>query len=299
MTAPGDLNSVLGSLYVVATPIGNLDDISARALKVLRDVSLIAAEDTRHSLRLMQHFGISTPLGACHEHNERDEGSRFIQRLLAGEDVALISDAGTPLISDPGYHLVRQARAAGIKVVPVPGACALIAALSAAGLPSDRFIFEGFLPAKAVGRRSRLQLLKEEPRTLIFYEAPHRILETVAALAQVFGAGRTLVLARELTKLFETIHSCSLGDALHWLQADANRQRGEFVLLLSAAVPDADNGEGERVLRLLLADGLPVKQAAKLAHAISGAGKNAMYELALSVRSMEKNGEQGAGVDNS
>ena len=141
MTAPGVVNSVVGSLYVVATPIGNLDDISARALKVLRDVSLIAAEDTRHSLRLMQHFGISTPLGACHEHNERDEGSRFIQRLLAGEDVALISDAGTPLISDPGYHLVRQARAAGIPVVPVPGACALIAALSAAGLPSDRFIF--------------------------------------------------------------------------------------------------------------------------------------------------------------
>ena len=177
MTAPGALNSVVGSLYVVATPIGNLDDISARALKVLREVSLIAAEDTRHSLRLMQHFGITTPLGACHEHNERDEGSRFIQRLLAGEDVALISDAGTPLISDPGYHLVRQARAAGVKVVPVPGACALIAALSAAGLPSDRFIFEGFLPAKAVGRRSRLELLKEEPRTLIFYEAPHRILE--------------------------------------------------------------------------------------------------------------------------
>ena len=184
------MNSVVGSLYVVATPIGNLDDISARALKVLREVSLIAAEDTRHSLRLMQHFGISTPLGACHEHNEREEGSRFIQRLLAGEDVALISDAGTPLISDPGYHLVRQARAAGVKVVPVPGACALIAALSAAGLPSDRFIFEGFLPAKAVGRRSRLELLKEEPRTLIFYEAPHRILECLQDLELVFGPER-------------------------------------------------------------------------------------------------------------
>ena len=157
LTAPGALNSAAGSLYVVATPIGNLDDISARALKILREVALIAAEDTRHSQRLMQHFGIPTPLAACHEHNERDEGSRFITRLLAGDDVALISDAGTPLISDPGYHLVRQARAAGINVVPVPGACALIAALSAAGLPSDRFIFEGFLPAKAVGRRARLE----------------------------------------------------------------------------------------------------------------------------------------------
>ncbi len=158
LTAPGALNSAAGSLYVVATPIGNLDDISARALKILREVALIAAEDTRHSQRLMQHFGIATPLAACHEHNERDEGSRFIARLLAGDDVALISDAGTPLISDPGYHLVRQARAAGINVVPVPGACALIAALSAAGLPSDRFIFEGFLPAKAVGRRARLEV---------------------------------------------------------------------------------------------------------------------------------------------
>ena len=189
MTAPGALNSVVGSLYVVATPIGNLDDISARALKVLREVSLIAAEDTRHSLRLMQHFGIATPLGACHEHNERDEGNRFIQRLLAGEDVALISDAGTPLISDPGYHLVRQARAAGVKVVPVPGACALIAALSAAGLPSDRFIFEGFLPAKAVGRRSRLEAVKEEPRTLIFYEAPHRILECLQDMESLKSPG--------------------------------------------------------------------------------------------------------------
>ena len=189
MTAPGALNSAAGSLYVVATPIGNLDDISARALKILREVALIAAEDTRHSQRLMQHFGIPTPLAACHEHNERDEGSRFITRLLAGDDVALISDAGTPLISDPGYHLVRQARAAGINVVPVPGACALIAALSAAGLPSDRFIFEGFLPAKAVGRRARLELVKEEPRTLIFYEAPHRILECLQDMELVFGAG--------------------------------------------------------------------------------------------------------------
>ena len=233
LTAPGVVNSVVGSLYVVATPIGNLDDISARALKVLRDVSLIAAEDTRHSLRLMQHFGISTPLGACHEHNERDEGSRFIQRLLAGEDVALISDAGTPLISDPGYHLVRQARAAGIPVVPVPGACALIAALSAAGLPSDRFIFEGFLPAKAVGRRTRLERLKEEPRTLIFYEAPHRILECLQDMELVFGPDRPALLARELTKTFETLKGLPLAELREFVESDSNQQRGECVVLVA------------------------------------------------------------------
>lgn len=221
LTAPGPLNSTAGSLFVVATPIGNLDDISARALKVLRDVKLIAAEDTRHSQRLMQHFGISTPLAACHEHNEREEGSRFITRLLAGDDVALISDAGTPLISDPGYHLVRQARAAGINVVPVPGACALIAALSAAGLPSDRFIFEGFLPAKAVGRRARLQALKEEPRTLIFYEAPHRILECLQDMELVFGGERLALLARELTKTFETLKVCRWKSCVRSLRATA------------------------------------------------------------------------------
>ena len=224
MTAPGPLNSTAGSLFVVATPIGNLDDISARALKVLRDVKLIAAEDTRHSQRLMQHFGISTPLAACHEHNEREEGSRFIVRLLAGDDVALISDAGTPLISDPGYHLVRQARAAGINVVPVPGACALIAALSAAGLPSDRFIFEGFLPAKAVGRRARLEAVKEEPRTLIFYEAPHRILECLQDMELVFGGERLALLARELGRrrvLWAVIVLMLAGIALTLLEPSA------------------------------------------------------------------------------
>lgn len=233
MTAPGALNSAAGSLYVVATPIGNLDDISARALKILREVALIAAEDTRHSQRLMQHFGIPTPLAACHEHNERDEGSRFITRLLAGDNVALISDAGTPLISDPGYHLVRQARAAGIKVVPVPGACALIAALSAAGLPSDRFIFEGFLPAKAVGRRARLEQVKEEPRTLIFYEAPHRILECLQDMELVFGPERPALLARELTKTFETLKGLPLGELREFVESDSNQQRGECVVLVA------------------------------------------------------------------
>lgn len=284
MTAPGALNSVVGSLYVVATPIGNLDDISARALKVLREVSLIAAEDTRHSLRLMQHFGIATPLGACHEHNERDEGNRFIQRLLAGEDVALISDAGTPLISDPGYHLVRQARAAGVKVVPVPGACALIAALSAAGLPSDRFIFEGFLPAKAVGRRSRLEAVKEEPRTLIFYEAPHRILECLQDMESVFGADRPALLARELTKTFETLKGLPLSELRAFVEADSNQQRGECVVLVAGwTAPETDqvvSSEAMRILDLLLKE-MSLKRAAALAAEITGERKNVLYQVAL------------------
>ncbi|WP_130903602.1 16S rRNA (cytidine(1402)-2'-O)-methyltransferase [Pseudomonas sp. Sample_22] len=283
MTAPGALNSAAGSLYVVATPIGNLDDISARALKILRDVALIAAEDTRHSQRLMQHFGIPTPLAACHEH-ERDEGSRFITRLLAGDDVALISDAGTPLISDPGYHLVRQARAAGINVVPVPGACALVAALSAAGLPSDRFIFEGFLPAKAVGRRARLELVKEEPRTLIFYEAPHRILECLQDMELVFGPERPALLARELTKTFETLKGLPLGELRQFVESDSNQQRGECVVLVAGwTVPeseDAVSSEAMRVLNLLLEE-MPLKRAAALAAQITGERKNVLYQVAL------------------
>ena len=284
MTAPGSMNSVAGSLYVVATPIGNLDDISARALKLLREVSLIAAEDTRHSQRLMQHFGISTPLAACHEHNERDEGSRFITRLLAGEDVALISDAGTPLISDPGYHLVRQARAAGIDVVPVPGACALIAALSAAGLPSDRFIFEGFLPAKASGRRARLEQVREEPRTLIFYEAPHRILECLQNMEAVFGGDRPALLARELTKTFETLKGLPLVELRQFVESDSNQQRGECVVLVAGwTAPQSDeaiSSETMRILDLLLKE-MPLKRAAALAAEITGERKNVLYQVAL------------------
>ena len=284
LTAPGPLNSAAGSLYVVATPIGNLDDISARALKLLREVSLIAAEDTRHSQRLMQHFGISTPLAACHEHNERDEGSRFITRLLAGDNVALISDAGTPLISDPGYHLVRQARAAGINVVPVPGACALIAALSAAGLPSDRFIFEGFLPAKAVGRRARLEAVKEEPRTLIFYEAPHRILECLQDMESVFGGERPALLARELTKTFETLKGLPLSELRQFVESDSNQQRGECVVLVAGwTAPESDeaiSSESMRILDLLLKE-MPLKRAAALAAQITGERKNVLYQVAL------------------
>ncbi|KHL69580.1 16S rRNA methyltransferase [Pseudomonas flexibilis] len=273
-----------GVLYVVATPIGNLDDISARALRVLGDVALIAAEDTRHSQRLMQHFGITTPLQACHEHNEREQGGRFLSRLLAGDDVALISDAGTPLISDPGFHLVRQARAAGVRVVPVPGPSALITALSAAGLPSDRFIFEGFLPAKAAGRRARLEALREEPRTLIFYEAPHRLLESLEALRDTLGAERQVVLARELTKTFETLKGLPAGELCEWVRADANQQRGECVLLVAGwQAPEGDeavSAEALRVLDLLLAE-LPVKRAAALAAEITGARKNLLYQVAL------------------
>ena len=284
MTTSAAANSPLGSLYVVATPIGNLDDISARALTILRSVALIAAEDTRHSARLMQHFGIGTPLAACHEHNERDQGGRFLARLLAGDDVALISDAGTPLISDPGYHLVRQARAAGVAVVPVPGACALIAALSAAGLPSDRFIFEGFLPAKSAGRRARLEQVKEEPRTLIFYEAPHRILECLQDMQSVFGDERPALLARELTKTFETLKGMPLAELAAWVAADSNQQRGECVVLVAGwQAPEGDeavSAEAMRVLNLLLAE-MPLKRAAALAAEITGVRKNLLYQVAL------------------
>jgi 16S rRNA (cytidine1402-2'-O)-methyltransferase len=276
--------SAPGTLYVVATPIGNLDDISARALRVLREVALIAAEDTRHSIRLLQHFGIETPLAACHEHNERDQGGRFLARLQAGDDVALISDAGTPLISDPGFHLVRQARAAGVSVVPVPGACALVAALSAAGLPSDRFIFEGFLPAKANARRGRLEQIKEEPRTLIFYEAPHRLLESLEDMREVFGGDRPAVLARELTKTFETLKGSPLNELCAWVAADSNQQRGECVVLVGGwQVPEGEgalSAEALRVLDLLLGE-LPLKRAAALAAEITGVRKNLLYQAAL------------------
>ncbi|KFJ90794.1 methyltransferase [Pseudomonas sp. 1-7] len=284
MSQPAVASVQPGSLYVVATPIGNLDDISARALRILREVALIAAEDTRHSARLLQHFGIQTPLAACHEHNERDQGGRFLARLRAGEDVALISDAGTPLISDPGYHLVRQARAAGFAVVPVPGACALIAALSAAGLPSDRFIFEGFLPAKAAGRRARLEQVREEPRTLIFYEAPHRILECLQDMREVFGDDRPALLARELTKTFETLQGLPLAELCEWVAADSNQQRGECVVLVAGwQAPEGEeavSAEALRVLDLLLSE-MPLKRAAALAAEITGVRKNVLYQVAL------------------
>lgn len=277
------MTTVAGTLFVVATPIGNLQDMSPRALQVLKDVRLIAAEDTRHSARLMQHFGIDTPMTACHDHNERDKGERLVERLLAGDDVALISDAGTPLISDPGYHLVRQAREAGVRVSPVPGACALIAALSAAGMPSDRFAFEGFLPAKTHGRRQRLQALAAEDRTWMVYEAPHRLLECLQDMQQVLGDARRVLLARELTKTFETLRAAPLSELVKWVAGDSDQQRGECVLVVEGApAPQADEvgDEALRVLDLLLAE-LPLKRAAKLASEITGVRKNLLYQIAL------------------
>ena len=258
--------------------------MTQRAIEVLRQVRWVAAEDTRHSAPLLKHFGCNARLLAAHEHNEEAAAQQVIEHLASGESVALVSDAGTPAFSDPGARLVARVRAAGFRVVPLPGPCAAVTALSASGLAEPHFLFYGFLPAKAKQREDALRGLAALPYALVFYEAPHRILETVESLAAILGPHRTLIMARELTKLFETIHSVPLGEAHAWLTADANRQRGEFVLLVSAAKATGDDGEGERVLRLLLGEGLPVKQAAKLAHSITGAGKNAMYDLALSLK---------------
>ena len=272
------------ALYVVPTPLGHLGDMTQRSIEVLRQVSWVAAEDTRHSAPLLKQYGCSARMLAAHEHNEEAAAQQVIVRLSEGEAVALVSDAGTPAVSDPGARLVARVRAAGFRVIPLPGACAAVTALSAAGLAESHFLFYGFLPARKKQREEALRELSALPYALVFYEAPHRILEAVASLALVLGSQRTLVLARELTKMFETIHSCPLGEAHDWLLADANRQRGEFVLLVSAAPELADEGEGERVLKLLLDEGLPVKQAAKLAHAITGMAKNALYELALRLK---------------
>ncbi len=273
------------ALYVVATPLGNLGDLTSRAVDILRAVRWVAAEDTRHTAPLLRHVGASAKLLAAHEHNEESAALQVIDRLAAGESVALVSDAGTPAVSDPGARLVARVREAGYRVVPLPGPCAAVTALSASGITAPHWLFHGFLPVKAKQREEALQALVEQPAALVFYEAPHRILETVAALAAAFGGKRRVVIARELTKLFEAIHVCPLGEALAWLEADANRQKGEFVLIVDAPgdAPD-DAAEGERVLRLLLDDGLPVKQAAKLAAAITGAGKNALYDRALALR---------------
>ena len=258
--------------------------MTQRAIDVLRSVPWVAAEDTRHSAPLLKHYGCNARLLAAHQHNEEAAAQQVIARLADGESVALVSDAGTPAISDPGARLVARVREAGYRVVPLPGACAAVAALSASGLAEPHFLFYGFLPARTRQREDALRELTALPYALVFYEAPHRIVETVASLAAVFGGERTLVIARELTKLFETIHSGPLGEAHDWLLADANRQRGEFVLLVSGALVAGDDGEGERVLKLLLDAGLPVKQAATLGQAITGVGKNALYELALALR---------------
>ncbi len=267
-----------GCLHVVATPIGNLDDLSPRALKCLAEADLICAEDTRHTQQLLAAKGLKRPLLALHEHNEAAQVDSVLSRLRAGEQIALVSDAGTPLISDPGFRLVCAARAAGLKVSPLPGPCAAIAALSVAGLPSDRFAFEGFLPSKSGARRERLQALLGEPRTLLFYESSHRILDCLEDAAAVFGEARRAVIARELTKLFETVLDGSLPQLVEQLRADPNQQRGEFVLMIEGAPADADAAlrEGQRVFAVLR-EHLPASKAAKLAAELSGAPRKALY----------------------
>jgi 16S rRNA (cytidine1402-2'-O)-methyltransferase len=275
-----------GVLYVVATPIGNLQDLSARALDVLRSVPLIAAEDTRHSKKLLVHYGIGTRQMALHEHNERHITASLLRHLAAGEDVALVSDAGTPLISDPGFYLVRAAREANVRVVPVPGASALIAALSVAGLPSDRFLFEGFLPSKQAARQQRLQALAAVTVTLVIYESSHRICASLRDMVDCLGGSREATVARELTKTFETILHGSLDELLARVESDADQQKGEFVVLIHGAQArdrSAVDAETLRMLEVLLAE-LPLKQAAGLAAKISGLSKNVLYEEGLKLK---------------
>ena len=274
-----------GVLYIVATPIGNLDDISLRALETLKAVPLIAAEDTRHSRKLLAHYGIAARLFALHDHNEQDASDKILKTLLGGDDVALVSDAGTPLISDPGFYLVRAARQAGIRVIPLPGPSACIAALSVAGLPTERFVFEGFLPSRPVARERRLCELATELRTLVFYESSHRICDSLAAMADNLGRDRRATVARELTKTFETIRDGTLAELLDWVQADRNQQKGEFVVIVQGApvrepVIDA---AAERVMGVLMAE-LPLKQAAALAAKITGLPKNRLYEAGLALK---------------
>ncbi len=267
-----------GTVWIVATPIGNLGDVSDRTREVLRGVSVIAAEDTRHSRALLKHLGITTPMVALHEHNERGVVPQLLAKVQTGEDVALISDAGTPLVSDPGFRLVRASREAGIRVSPVPGACAAIAALSVAGMPSDRFVFEGFLPPKSSARRTRLRELAGEARTLVLYESSHRIQACCEDLRDVFGAGREAALLRELTKLHETWIGSTLGEIAARVAEDSEQRLGEFVLVVAGAGDEADAklAEGRRVYALLRAELAPA-QAAKLAAAISGAPRKALY----------------------
>ena len=269
-------------LFVVATPIGHLDDMSYRAIDVLKSVSLIAAEDTRTSAQLMKHFNISTPLTACHEHNESNKIDILIQKLLNGEDMALISDAGTPLISDPGFKLVRAAQANGIRVIPVPGACAAIAALSAVGLPSDRFSFQGFLASKQSQRLQQLEKLKDETQTLIFFFFFHRNLDSVKDMAAVFGADRPVGFAREITKTFETIKKMTLGELAEFIAADHHQQKGEIVLVVGGASEEKDMEQEklDQLLQRLLQD-LSVKAASQLAADLTGIKKKIAYQRAL------------------
>ena len=272
------------TLYIVATPIGNLDDITLRAIDTLKRVDLIAAEDTRHSGLLLQHLGIKARLYSLHDHNEQEKAHVLIEKLQAGISIALISDAGTPLINDPGYHLVKACRENGIKVVPIPGACAAIAALSVAGLPSDKFIYEGFLPAKSKARLDNLASLITEPRTMIFYESTHRLLETLKDMQTIFGADKQIVLAKELTKTWETIVSFPVNELIDWLNQDASRQKGEFVLIVAGYTESNKDIDPKAINTLkLLQKELPLKKAAAITAEIYGLKKNQLYQIGLNL----------------
>ncbi|WP_422467772.1 16S rRNA (cytidine(1402)-2'-O)-methyltransferase [Endozoicomonas sp. ALC013] len=276
-------------LYIVSTPMGNLGDMTPRAIEVLRQVDVIAAEDTRHSKRLMNHFGIDTPLIPCHDHNERHQAGMIVRRMQAGETIALISDAGTPLISDPGFYLVRSVREAGFRVVPIPGACAFIAALSVSGLPTDRFYFEGFLPAKGAGRRKRIESLAAFSSTWGVYESPHRIMELLEDLATVLGGDRYIALAREITKTFETVMTGTVSEIQAVLQSDANQQRGEFVVLIEGYKEEEDSEISPDIAKMLqrLLQDLPIKKAAAVVADLTGLRKKDLYELGLDMKKGE------------
>ncbi|HDR1186436.1 TPA: 16S rRNA (cytidine(1402)-2'-O)-methyltransferase [Pasteurella multocida] len=277
------MNNLTGILYIVATPIGNLQDITQRALAIFEQVDLIAAEDTRHSGLLLSHYGIKKPFFALHDHNEQQKAHLLVEKLQQGQHIALISDAGTPLISDPGFHLVRQCRQAGIKVVPIPGACAAITALCSSGIASDRFCFEGFLPAKSKARCDKLQNLAEEERTLIFYESTHRILDTLADIEKTLGAERYVVLAREITKTWETIVGDNVANLRQWLGEDPNRTKGEMVLIIEGKVKQETDEINPQALKALelISQSLPLKKAAAIVAEIYGYKKNALYQYGL------------------
>ena len=278
------MTDLTGILYIVATPIGNLQDITQRALETFAQVDLIAAEDTRHSGLLLIHYGIKKPFFALHDHNEQEKAHILVEKLKQGSNIALISDAGTPLISDPGFHLLRQCREAGIRVVPLPGACAAITALCASGIASDRFCFEGFLPAKSKARKDKLENIAEEDRTLIFYESTHRILDTLEDMQAVLGEGRYIVLAREMTKTWETITGNTIKNLREWLLEDPNRTKGEMVLIVEGK-PKSDNNDEispQAVKALeLIAEELPLKKAAAIVAELYGYKKNALYQFGL------------------